>query len=179
MKLNIILISILCLFISSCATIPPEFLTSMEKEKEGIALLNKRHLQTVNELAENWVNERIFRIKSTKQLEIDKISLKVTEPGGNTPITVIKSEEFKKIEEQYQQAIEMVNKIKGLLINGYSDLENWNKLIKLNSINLEMTRSLNDLNLAQRKLFSDLAGQNVPFPTDFLNEEVKKVFSKQ
>lgn len=172
------MIMLFCL-VSGCATIPPEFLTSMEKEKEGISLLNKRHLQTVNELAENWFNERVSRIKHVKQLELDKITIRVTEPGGNNPISVIKSEELKKIEDQYQQAFELTNKIKELLVNGYSDIDNWNKLIKLNSVNLGMARSLNDLNSAQRKLFSDLAGQNVPFPTDFLNEEAKKIFPKQ
>jgi len=179
MKLKIFFVATVYFLLSGCASIPPEFLSSMEKEKEGISLLNKRHMQTVNDLVENWFNERVSRIKFVKQLEVDKITIKVTEPGSNNTITVIKSEELKKIEDQYQQALELASKIKVVLINGYSDNDNWNKLIKLNSINLEMTRSLNDLNLAQRKLFSDLTGQNVPFPTDFLNEEAKKIFPKQ
>ena len=162
-----------------CATIPPEFLTSMEKERDGIALLNKRHIQTVNDLAENWYDERIARINYTKQLEVEKITINIKDPNGGNAITVIKSEELKKIDQQSNQAVDLANKIKEVLINGYSDVENWTKLVKINSINLEMTRSLKELNAAQRKLYSDLVGQNTPFPTDFLNEEAKKLLPKQ
>jgi hypothetical protein len=163
---------------SSCATIPPEFLSSMEKEKEGIALLNKRHIQTVNALVENWYNERVARISFVKQLEIEKITIKVNDPTTGNPITAIKNDPLRKIEEQSRQAIEEANKIKQVLIDGFSDQENWGKLSKINSINLEMTKSLKELNAAQRKLYAELVGQNTPFPSDFLNEESKKLVNK-
>jgi hypothetical protein len=46
----------------SCGTIPPEFLTTMEKEREGINLLKERHQKTVYELTENWCQERLNRL---------------------------------------------------------------------------------------------------------------------
>jgi|GEM_PF-7082760 len=178
MKINLLVIFSLFLMVSGCATIPPEFLTAMEKEKEGVALLNKRHQQTVNDLVENWYNERIERVNFVKQLEIDKITLKVNDPNGGNQIDVIKSGELKKINQQYKQAVDDADKLKTVLIEGYLDEQNWTKLIKLNSYNVEMARSLKDLNAAQSKLYTELVGQNTPLPTDFLNNEAKKLLPK-
>jgi hypothetical protein len=168
-------LSILIAILSGCASIPPEFFTSMEKERDGISLLKDRHKQTVYELTENWYNERHHRLLFLKQIEIDKITISVDNPDSTSKINVIKKNELVKIDQQFSEAITMANKIRNLLIDGYSDSENWEKLVKLNSINLEMTRSLTELNAAQRKIYSELAGKNVPFPSDFINEQTKNL----
>lgn len=165
--------------ITGCASIPPEFFTSMEKEREGIILLKDRHKQTVYELTENWYNERLGRLQYIKIHEIDKITLKIENPDGTGEINVIKKDDLVKIDQQFSEAISMTNNIRNLLIEGYSDPENWEKLVKLNTINLEMTRSLTELNNAQRKFYSELAGKNVPFPTDFINEKTKDFFKNK
>ncbi len=157
-----------------CASIPPEFLKSMEKERQGIILLKKRHKQSVYELTENWYNERLNRLLFIKQIEIDKITITVDNPNAAGKIDVLKKNEMIKIDKQFSEAISMISKIKYELIEGYTDSENWAKLVKLNSINLEMTRSLTELNAAQRKIYSELVGDNVPFPKDFINEKTKK-----
>lgn len=167
----LILISIL----SGCASIPPEFLTSMEKERDGIILLKKRHQQTVIELTENWYNERILRLDDIKKIEIDKISFSLDNPDGSGKIDVIKKDELIKLEGQFNAAITMINKTKNLLIDGYSDSENWDLLTRLNSLNLEMTRSLLELDEAQRKFYSEVVGKSLPFPSDFINAETKNL----
>ena len=164
--------------IGGCATIPPEYSASLQKEREGILLLHKRHLQTVAELVDNWYNERLERINAEKRIQLDKITFKVNDPATNTLVTVVKSEPLGVIESQYQQAINNINKVKQVLIDGYADEENWSKLMKVNSINLEMAQSLKELNAAQRKLYAELAGQNAPFPSDLLNAESKKLLEK-
>lgn len=169
-------IAVLLLF-GSCASIPPEFYSSMEKEKEAIALLNKRHIQTVQELTENWYNERISRIEFIKQQEIGKIKVTVKDPVTNADKVMLKYVESQKIDEQYREAIDLATKIKDSLLQGYSDGDNWVKLVKIHSINFDMTSSLKDLNAAQRKMYSDLVGKNIPFPTDFVNDKTKKLLS--
>jgi hypothetical protein len=158
-----------------CATIPPEFLTAMEKEREGISLLKERHQKTVYELTENWYTERLNRLLFIKQLEINKISISVDNSNGSGKIEVLKKVELIKIDKQFSDAITLTTKIRNLLIEGYSDTNNWEKLVKLNAINLEMTRSLTELNAAQRKFYSDLAGKNTPFPSDFINQQTQNL----
>lgn len=165
----------LLLFFTGCATIPPEFLVAMQKEKEGIDLLKKRHLQTVQELTENWYNERRNRLLYIKQLEINKITLSINNPNGKGSITVLKKDALATIEKQFTEGLHMANKIKQQLMNGYADTENWSKLVKLNAINLEMTQSLTDLNASQRKFYLELVGQNVPFPSDFINNQTQQL----
>ncbi len=157
-----------------CASIPPEFLKSMEKERQGIILLKERHKQSVYELTENWYNERLNRLLFIKQIEIDKITITVDDPNGTGKINVLKKNEMVKIDKQFSEAISLISKIKHELIEGYTDSENWAKLVKLNTINLEMTRSLTELNTAQRKIYSELVGDNIPFPKDFINEKTKE-----
>lgn len=163
--------------LSGCASIPPEFLTSMEKERDGISLLKDRHKQAVYELTENWYNERLDRLLFLKQIEIDKITISVENPDGSGKINVIKKSGLDRLDQQFSEAITMTNKIRNLLIDGYADTENWEKLVKLNSINLEMTRSLTELNAAQRKFYSELVGQNIPFPSDFINDQTKNLIN--
>ena len=171
-KMILLFLSILCM---SCGTIPPEFLTTMEKEREGINLLKERHQKTVYELTENWYQERLNRLLFIKQLEINKIVLSIPDTDGSSTIEVIKKEALIKIDAQFSAAVTLTTKIRNLLIEGYSDTSNWEKLVKLNTINLEMTRSLTDLNAAQRKFYSDLAGKNIPFPSDFINQQTQKL----
>ena len=97
----------------------------------------------------------------------------IENPDGTGKIDVIKKGKLVKVDKQFSEAIIMTNKIRNILIDGYSDSENWGKLVKLNSINLEMTRSLTSLNAAQRKFYSELVGKNVPYPSDFINEQTK------
>jgi len=169
--------AILILIFSRCASIPPEFLTSMEKERDGINLLKERHKQAVYELTENWYNERLNRLLFIKQLEIDKITIHIDDPDGTGETKVIKKEELLKIDQQFSEAIAMAGKIRNQLIDGYTDSENWEKLVKLSSINLEMARSLSELNKAQRKFYSELVGKNIPFPTDFINDKTKDLLN--
>lgn len=88
-KMILLFLSILCM---SCGTIPPEFLTTMEKEREGINLLKERHQKTVYELTENWYQERLNRLLFIKQLEINKIVLSIPDTDGSSTIEVIKKE---------------------------------------------------------------------------------------
>jgi hypothetical protein len=169
---------LIIILIGGCASIPIEFQTSMEKERDGIALLKDRHKQTVSELTDNWYVERLNRLLQIKQTEIDKITISIDNPSGTGKISVIKKDELTKIDQQFSEAITTTNKIRNLLIDGFSDNDNWEKLVQLNSINLEMTMSLTELNAAQRKFYSELAGKNVPFPTDFINEQTKELLNK-
>lgn len=161
--------------LSGCASVPPEFLTAMEKQRDGIQLLKDRHNETVVALTENWYKERLERLSYIKQIEIDKITMKVPSPEGSGDIVVIEKSQLKKIEKQFDEAILLANKIRNALILGYSDHENWEKLTKLHAINLEMARSLIELNEAQRKFYSELTGGNIPYPTDFLNEKTESL----
>jgi hypothetical protein len=174
---QIIVISGLLILVS-CGSVPPEFLTSMEKERDGIHLLKERHKQAVTELSQNWYNERLARMDYIKQLEVAKITLKVKDPLSNQDITVVLKDKLLKLDTQFSEAKDMLAKIRDILIQGYSDTDNWKKLAKIHAINLEMTRSLIELNEAQRKLYADLVGESIPFPTDFINEETKKVINK-
>lgn len=168
----------LTLILSGCASIPPEFLTSMEKERDGIILLQERHKRTVSELVNNWYEERLERLLFIKELEIKKITIIFPDPNGGNGIEVIEKESLLKIEKQFDVALETANLIRVSLINGYHDGENWDKLQKLNTLNIKMSRSLLELNQAQRKFYSELIGQSIPFPTDFINEKTKELLNK-
>jgi len=163
---------ILILFLSSCASTPPEFLTAMEKEQEGIVLLKARHNQTVQDLTSNWYEERVARIENIKQQELTKITFLVE---GDE---VVKRAQVDKLDSQFKVGIKQASDIRELLLAGYADTDNWDKLVKLHTINLNMARSLVELNQAQRAFYSDLVGKNVPFPTDFINDETKKLLGQ-
>jgi len=174
-KFLIILIPIAVICFVGCATVPPEFVTAMEAERNGIALLKNRHAQTVCELVENWYEERLARIIFIKQIEIQKISVTLHNPEGGEPLEVIEKESLLKIEKQFDEAVALVNKTRLDLVEGYLDADNWDKLAKIHDTNLDMAKSLLELNKAMRKFYSELVGQNVPFPTDFINEKTKSV----
>lgn len=175
-RLGVIVLS-LSLF-TGCASVPPEFLTSMEKEREGINLLKDRHKLAIMELSNNWYEERLARISYVKQLEIDKITMKVADPANaGQDILVVQKEKLQIIEKQFDQAVSMANKIRLLLIDGYSDTENWDKLIKLNALNLEMAKTLLELDEAQRKFYFEIAGKNTPFPSDLINDQTRDLLN--
>ncbi len=146
----------------------------MEKERDGINLLKERHQQTVMDLVDDWYSERLSRINYIKKLEIDKITI-TTKDSSNKIIKVIKKTELERLENLFNVAIDSVNKIKNIILEGYSDSANWYKLIKIHNVNVNMTSSLLDLDKAERQLYSDFIKSNVPFPSDFIDEKVKKI----
>lgn len=172
-------VSIMIIVFSGCASIPPEFITSMKKERDGINLLKDRHEKAVYQLTENWYKERLGRLIDIKQIEIDKITISVDDPDGTGKLSVIKKEELADIDKKFNEAVTMTNNIRKVLIDGYSDSENWEKLVKLNSINVELASSLTELNAAQRDFYSELVGKNIPFPSDFINEETKNLLNNK
>ena len=177
-KIIIFIIFISTILQINCASVPPEFITSMETERNGIALLEKRHRQTVNDLVENWYVERFARLIAIKEQELKKITVNLPNPEGGAPLEVIEKESLLKIEKQFDEAIALINKTRMNLIEGFLDSENWNKLIRIHDVNLDMAKSLLELNEAQRKFYSTLVGNNMPFPTDFINEKTKDVLNK-
>lgn len=176
--MRILLITIIICTISSCASIPPEFVTAMEKERDGIKLLKQRHTQTVSDLVDSWYDERLSRLIFFKQIEIKKVTIVFPNPDGGNGIEVLEKEGLLKIERQFDEAVKFTNIIRVALIKDYSDADNWDKLQKLNTINLDMTRSLLELNQAQRKFYSELVGDNVPYPSDLINDKTKEILNK-
>lgn len=174
----ITLVPMFVIYFVGCATIPPEFVTAMETERNGISFLQKRHRQTVRQLVENWYEERLERILFIKQIELQKITIKLPNPDGGKPLEVIEKESLLKIEQQFDKAVALVNKTRLDLIDGYLDAENWDKLARIHDANLDMAKSLLELNGAQRKFYSELVGKNAPFPTDFINETTKNVLER-
>jgi len=163
---------------ASCSSIPPEFITTMEAERSGIVLLEKRHRQTVNDLVDNWYEERLARMNAIKKQELKKITIILPNPDGGESLEVIESQALMKIEQQFNEAMAMVSKIRSQLIEGYLDADNWRKLVKIHDVNLEMAKSLLELNKAQRNFYHSLVGDNAPFPADFLNEKTKDFMEK-
>ena len=150
----------------------------MKKERDGISFLQKRHKQTVRKLVENWYRERLERIRSIKKQKLQKITIELPNPDGGKPLEVIEKESLLKIEQQFDKAVALVKKTKRDLIDGYLDAENWDKLARIHDANLDMAKSLLELDEAQRKFYSELVGENVPFPTDFINETTKNVLER-
>lgn len=165
-------------FLAGCASVPSEFLTTMEAERNGILVLQKRHQQTVTELVDNWYNERLERMISLKQTELSKVTVSLPDPESGEMIDFIDKESLLRIEKQFDEAIIGVNNIRSGLVDGYLDTENWEKLVKINEVNLDMTKSLLELNEAQRNFYSEIVGKSVPYPTDFLNSKTKELLEK-
>jgi hypothetical protein len=170
------IIVILTIVISSCASVPPEFLQSMEKEKEGIRFLNDRHEQAVRDLVDNWYEERLSRLAYIKKIEIDKISFIASYEDSD--VEVIMKSQLLTIEDQFNEAVITANQIKLKLIEGYMDNENWGKLIKINAVNVDMAKSLSELNQAQRNFYSALVGDNKLLPSEFINEKTKELLNR-
>ncbi len=161
-----------------CATVPPEFITAMETERNGIDFLMKRHRQTVHELVENWYAERLARLVPLKEQELKKITMILPNPVGGEDLVVIERESLLKIEKQFDEAIILINRARLAMIESYLDSENWDKLVNIHNLTLDMSKSLLELNKAQRKFYSSIVGKNIPFPTDFINEKTKELLKK-
>lgn len=158
------------LLFASCGSIPPEIVDAMQKEKNGIALMNSRQLKTVKDLSENWYNERVQFLNYIKKIEINKIT--VTDPADATK-ELVKKKELEKISSQYDAAITKAQEAKKLMVDAYLDKDNWSKLKTLHDTNQEFVKSLYDLDASQRLLYSNLVGKSIPYPTDFINNELK------
>ncbi|MEW7277898.1 hypothetical protein ABW636_04830 [Aquimarina sp. 2201CG1-2-11] len=160
MKLKLITISLLA--VTSCATIPTEFLIAIEKEKEGIDFLHKRHQRSVNELVSNWHAERLEKLTYIKEIEINKAARTLT--NSKDTIQVLKKEDFIRIETQFDSAIKIIDKIRVSLIDRYSDTKNWKKLKELSATNYNMSKSLLELNQAQKRLYREVLKTNALIP---------------
>ena len=164
---------LLVILLTGCASIPPEFQSAMDAEAKGIHMIDRRHKQAVSELVDNWYNERMERLAFLKQLKIQMISVSLPNPNGGNDIEVVQKDALLKLEEQYDLAVKEVNQIKTKLTNGYLDKDNWDKIKRLHAVNLDMTKSLLELNQAQRSFYQSIVGENTPYPSDFISEKTK------
>ena len=163
--------------LTGCASIPQEFQSAMEIEARGIDLMYSRHYQTVSELVDNWYNERMAILAKLKQFEIQKISISLPNPNGGNDIEVIQKDALLILENQYDSEVKKVNQVRTSLIDGYLDNDNWNKLKELHSVNLDMTKSLLELNQAQMSFYQSIVGKNTPSPTEIINNGIKNFLS--
>lgn len=177
MKLSVIL-SIAVILLSGCASIPPDLLESYNIAQSTSIKMSERHFSAVNDLVENWYAERISRLDEIRKNEIGKVSFVVDHPKGSGKVKMIMEDDLKKIEEDYKEAMMQASKWKDSLNAGYLDKDNWQKLEKLNDVNLEWMRSFVGLYREQRKLFKELAKKNMPFPSDYINAQMKKIIQK-
>ena len=76
------------------------------------------------------------------------------------------------IDRQYAAAVAEAEQARLDLLSGYSDTDNWQRLVKIHSTNQSMAYSLLELDRAQRRFYSEVVGDNIPFPKDFINETV-------
>ena len=173
MKLRMAVILALAL-LQSCASIPPEFLATMHKEKDGIEFLHRRHQQSVRDLVDNWYESRLRLLAYIKQHEIDKITVQLPNPSGEETLLVVEKEALAVIEQRYDAAVIAASQARASLLDSYLDEENWQRLRTINAVNLDMTESLLELDKAQRGFYAKLVGDNTPFPTDFINETTRK-----
>ena len=149
----------------------------MQKEGEGIALLHQRHQKAVRELVDIWYNSHVEQLKRIRQQEMEKatIPLPNIDPAAGEPqsLFVIERGSLDVIEKRFNEEIARADLARQGLLDGYSDEENWQRLKQLHSVNQDMTESLLDLDEAQRTFYSQVVGDNLPFPTDFINDSVQ------
>ena len=148
-----------------CATVPPEFLVAMEREREGIELLRERHRRTVEELVENWHQERMERLRDVRERELGRLGLRVPHPDGRGEVSVVETAALHRLDDRYASAVRLADSLRDELAQGYLDTENWDRLTRLHGINLEMARSLREVNEAQRKLYAELVDGSLPRST--------------
>ncbi|MFZ9661837.1 MAG: hypothetical protein ACO29O_08160 [Chitinophagaceae bacterium] len=171
-------VCIVVLYLNGCATIPPDLMDSYHRSNEASRLLMQRHQQSVNELVQNWYSERIQRLQEIKKNEISKVTYLIDHPKGSGKVRMIIEEDLARLELQYQDAMQSASKWRDSLRIGYADTDNWQKVNQLNAVNLEWMRSFIGLNNEQRKLFKELSSKNMPFPSDFINDQTKKILQK-
>lgn len=160
--------------ITACASVPPEFGTSMQREAEGIAFLQTRHQESVRQLADFWYAERLARLDDIRTSELAKVTMDLPNPDGGDPLTVVALDALREIEKRYLAAVAEADQARLDLLSGYSDTGNWQRLVKIHATNQSMTESLLELDRAQRTFYSEVVGDNIPFPKDFINESVTK-----
>ena len=158
--------------ITACASVPPEFGTSMQREADGIAFLHSRHQESVRQLADIWYEERMARLDDIRTAELANVIIELPNPDGGDPLIVVALDALNEIERRYAAAVAEADQARLDLLSGYSDTDNWQRLVKIHSANQSMAYSLLELDRAQRTFYSEIVGDNIPFPTDFINESV-------
>ena len=166
-------------FLTGCASIPLEFQSAMETEARGIEMMYRRHNQTVRELVDNWHKERMARLTKLKQSQIKKKSILLPNPNGGEGIEVVPTDAILILENHYDSEVRKVNQVRTSLIDGYLDEDNWNKLKELHSVNLDMTKSLLELNQAQKSFYQSIVGKNTPSPSELINTKIKNFLSSE
>ena len=68
--------------ITACASVPPEFGTSMQREADGIAFLHSRHQESVRQLADIWYEERMARLDDIRTAELANVIIEFPTPTG-------------------------------------------------------------------------------------------------
>ena len=81
------------------------------------------------------------------------------------------------IEKRYTTEVAKAYQARLDLLSGYSDTDNCHRLVKIHSANQRMADSLLELDRAQRALYSEIVGDNIPFPKDFINENVMEALT--
>ncbi len=168
---------VLAALITACASVPPEFGTSMQREAEGIAFLHTRHQESVRHLADIWYEERLARLDDIRTAELTKVTIELPDPNGGDPLPVVALDALNEIEKRYTTAVANADQVRLDLLSGYSDTDNWQRLVKIHSANQRMADSLLELDSAQRTFYSEIVGDNIPFPKDFINENVTAALS--
>ncbi|MDE0222558.1 MAG: hypothetical protein OXJ90_25045 [Spirochaetaceae bacterium] len=168
---------LLAALITACASVPPEFGTSMQREAEGIAFLQTRHQESVRQLAEFWYEERLARLDDMRTAELAKVTIDLPNPDGGDPLMAVALHAMNEIGAQYAAAVAEAEQARLDLLSGYSDADNWQRLVKIHSANQSMAYSLLELDRAQRAFYSEIVGDNIPFPKDFINENVMEALN--
>ena len=169
---NILAGFLLAALITACASVPPEFGTSMQREADGIAFLHTRHQESVRQLADIWYEERLARLDDIRTAELTKITIELPNPDGGDTLPAVALDALNEIEHQYAAEVAKADQARFDLLSGYSDTDNWQRLVKMHAANQSMAYSLLELDRAQRTFYSEIVGDNIPFPKDFINENV-------
>lgn len=165
---------LLAALIAGCASVPPEFGTSMQREAEGIAFLHTRHQESVRQLAAFWYEERVARLDDIRAADLAKVTFEIANANGGDTLTVVPLDALNAIESRYATDVAKADQMRLELLASYFDTDNWQRVVKMHSTNQSMAESLLELDRAQRAFYLETVGDNVPFPKDFINESVTK-----
>lgn len=144
----------------------------MQREADGIAFLHTRHQESVRQLAGFWYEERVARLDDIRTADLAKVTMEIENPDGGEPLTVVPLAALNAIESRYETDVAKADQVRLELLSGYSDEDNWQRVVKMHSTNQSMAESLLELDRAQRAFYSETVGDNVPFPKEFINESV-------
>ena len=153
---------LLAALITACGSVPPEFGTSMQREADGIAFLHTRHQESVRQLVDIWYEERVARLDDVRAADLAKITMEMEHPDGGDPLTVVALDGLIAIESRYAADVAEADQARLKLLSGYSDTDNWQRVVKIHSTNQSMAESLLELDRAQRAFYSETVGDNVP-----------------